>query len=93
MNLKVQCINRLLDKKYGAELLDFLINEKFIDSKVYQNMDNNKSIAQATYLAINTALSDGVLLLADFEWSLLPRERVHITIVAPKIHKEFSYDL
>lgn len=93
MNIKVDCIKRLLDVNCASSMIDFMIKERIVNKELYIDALNDQVIAEITYLALTRALSEERIMLADFEWSILPKELIKITIVTPEIHEEFTYGL
>ena len=93
MNLEIDCIKRLLKVNSASELIGFMIDEKIIKKDLYIDAHDDKAIATTTYLALQQALLEEKVMLADFEWVILPKELIKITIVTPDTHKEFSFGL
>jgi len=90
---EVECIQRLLDVALMVEeWMDFLLENKLLDSSGIPAfaLERNKA------LYIHNVLTEGKktekVLLLDFEWQLLPVERIKVTIVTARNTKEFVYN-
>lgn len=70
---------------------NFLIEEKIVKKEEYVGAATDNMKAEVTYLTLKRALEEEKVMLADFEWIILPKEQIRITIVTPDIHKEFSF--
>lgn len=90
---EVECIQRLLDIGLMVEeWMDFLLENKLLDSSGIPAfaLERNKA------LYIHNVLSEGKksekVLLLDFEWNVLPVERIKVTVVTTRNTKEFVYN-
>jgi hypothetical protein len=90
---EVECIRRLITVGLMVEeWLDFLIEDKLLakeDIAAFR-LENDKALWIHTLL--NKAKKDERVLLLDFEWSLLPIERIKVTLVTQRNTKEFTYN-
>ncbi len=89
---KIQCIERYaaLVGDYG-DLVDFMLEEKIMhDSQI---AEFKKETQKALYLwKLLAGERDKKIMLLDFEWSLLPVERLKITIVTERTSKSFGFN-
>ena len=72
--------------------MDFLLEEKLIDTSDIPAFRLEKDKALYIYGLINTAKNSDRVLLFDFEWAILPLERIKVTVVTPRNSKEFVYN-
>ena len=91
--LKIDCIKRLINVSAHADLINFLIDEKVLDKSELVKATNNKETAETIFFAINSAVKANHINLADFEWFILPKELIKLTIVTSHEHKIFTFGL
>lgn len=97
---EVDCLKRYQEKMGSLdEILGFLLDEHLIDQENIKTIKSSSTSALLvhTYLKTlqkdsNRVLSRNGLQLLEFEWSILPVERIKITIVTDRATKEFTYN-
>ena len=90
-NRQIQCLNRLVKFTSCYEtILDFLVEEKII-SRVELNREG-KDRAMHLYGLIEKGKSDESIMLVSFEWTLLPKEHIQLTLLTRMTRKVFHYD-
>jgi hypothetical protein len=89
---QIECLNRL-DSLNGAisDILEFLFQEALVNKEVIKMVrsgpDKGKSLEQ-----ILAGLSaQGKLQLLEYEWSVLPLERIKVLIITDKATKNFEF--
>jgi hypothetical protein len=92
----VECLNRLFDTiKCREEILQFLKDEHLISDDVMQHILHEHHTQHAS--KILTLLEDlkkkEALQMVDFEWKILPKEFIQLTLVAKTAKKEFTYSV
>ncbi|NVM34006.1 MAG: hypothetical protein HWN81_00320 [Candidatus Lokiarchaeota archaeon] len=93
MNKKVQCLKQLFDLSgCYADILNFLLDERLISQEEVKELGLSYHKAEYLYKIIKRSIESEKLLLADFEWILLPKERIKLTFVSTKQKIEFSYN-
>lgn len=91
---KVNCLDRMFKIAYNmGELVNFLYDEKLISVSDLEEVGKSPEKAKLVYLILEKLKSDGKLLLLDYEWTILPVERIKVSIVTEAIAKEFTYRL
>lgn len=96
MRKKIECLDRLFVLlKCRTDILQFLKDEKLINDDTMNAILIEHHATHSTKIA--TILEDLVkadrLQLVDYEWTILPKELVKLTIVTPVTKKEFGYRL
>ncbi len=90
MNRQIECMARLMAIDGSLDdVVDFLIEEKIIDASVlpYYKREPNKPLFLWTLISN----AKEKVMLFDFEWSILPIERIKITIVTNSTSKTFGH--
>ena len=93
---KIECLELLIKKlKCRTEFLQFLVGEKLITDDVMANTLHGQHFTHST--AIFTILNDlqksEKLQLVDYEWTILPKELIRLTLVTESARKEFTYSV
>jgi hypothetical protein len=76
-----------------VDLLDWMVESKLIDKSAIVDCKSNLTTAELAYLALNKAAQNDKVMLLDYEWAILPREYIKITVVTDREKKEFTYNL
>jgi hypothetical protein len=89
---KITCIERYATLTGGYDdLVDFMLEEKLMTQS--QIAEFKKETQKALYLwKLLVAECDNKIMLLDFEWSLLPIERLKITIVTDRTSRSFGFN-
>lgn len=94
MNKKVECITRFIHLSSSIDnIKSFLVDEKIVNEETFVPVNTIQAFAELIYLVLSKALQEDKITLVDYEWTLLPKEQIKITIVTPTAHKIFSYGL
>ena len=90
-NRKIQCLNRLIKFVSCYEtMLDFLVEEKVVNRV---DLDRSgKDRALHLYDLIEKGIDEDSIMLVSYEWDLLPKERIQLTILTKMTRKTFNYD-
>ena len=96
MRKKIECLDRLfatLNCRY--ELLQFLKDEKIVSDDTMQTILNENHVTHSTRIAslLHELEAEEKLQLVAYEWTVLPKEFVQLTIVTPQAKKEFTYSV
>lgn len=91
---EVECLKRLqqLTPMY-EELIAFLLQEYLLDKeelKVFKNSPDQERLLQAKLASLSEQRK---IQLLEFEWTLLPTERIKVNIVTDRGFKEFSAEI
>lgn len=96
MKRRLEFLNRLFDLlKCRNDLLNYLKEEKLItdnDIQTLLNEHHSSHSLRILTLLDNLAKSDD-LQLVDYEWTVLPFERLKLTLVSRTGKKEFEYNI
>ena len=94
MNKKTECLKKLFKLLHcRQDILEFLAEEKVIPTVAVQDIlhqDHNTHAAQIVTI-LDNAVKEEQLQLVDYEWSILPIERICLTVVSNSTKKEFRY--
>lgn len=90
---EVECIQRLITMALMIEeWMDFLLEEKIMDVSGIPAFRLEKNKALWIHTILNEAKKTEKVLLFDFEWTVLPVERIKVTVVTNRSSKEFTYN-
>jgi hypothetical protein len=90
---KIQCTKRLIQFAASEDIISWMNDNKLIDIEKWKTADSHQLKAEVIVTALLKASDSGKLHLVDFEWSILPIERIKITVVSEREKVEFSYGL
>ncbi len=94
MSKKIECLARFDLLNHGSSLIkEFLIEEKLAKREEFTGAVTKLMEAEVNYLMLKYAIANEKAILVDYEWSLLPKEQIRITVVTADINKEFSFGL
>lgn len=90
--VEIKCIERYLEF-IGDKLLmsQFLIDEKLVDNSFFIKNDSVFVLATKLQRVLSDLLKADKILLVYYEWNLLPKEQLKITITTSQTHKEFYF--
>jgi sulfur carrier protein ThiS len=94
MRKQIEMMNRLFDTlKCRNEILQFLKDEKLINDDTMQAILHDHHTQHATKIAglLAELQQAEKLQLVDYEWRILPKELVKLTIVSKNAKKDFTY--
>ncbi len=93
MNRKVLCLQTLLSKSVAhSEILNFLIESKTISVEEAQKLNLESDIPLALHVLLEKLKKADKLQLLDYEWQILPKERIVLLIVTEYDRREFVYN-
>jgi len=91
---KVEFINRLLRLSHCyEELVQFLIDERMISDFEMSSLKDEADKPRLIYEYLEKLKKEEKLLLLDYEWTILPIERLKLTVVTARDSREFSYNI
>jgi hypothetical protein len=91
-NKEIQCLARLEELTSSNEMIiEFLIQEELMTKEQRKGMIAGSDVAKALqgYLA---CMKGNKLQLLEYEWSLLPVERLKVVIITDRNSREFAYN-
>ena len=92
-NRKVEFLNRLFKLASCYEdLVNFLRSEKALSDFELDTLKNESDKARYLIIHLERIRSEEKLLLLDYEWLVLPVERLKMTLVTERVSKEFVWN-
>lgn len=91
---KIDCLNRLFElTKCRTEVLQYLKSEKIITDDVMAGILHGNHNTHSTQIAtlLQECAKKETVQLVDYEWTILPKELIRLTIVTANSKKEFLY--
>jgi len=90
---EIECLSKLdeLTPAYDA-ILDFLQSEDLISREEAKGIRSSSEIPKGIHTKLATLSKTKKLQLLEYEWTMLPIERIKITIITDRNNKEFSYN-
>jgi len=93
MQKKIDFIGRLFKLSHcNEELLSFLIDEKLINDFERSALKDDPDHPKFFYNLLERLKKDDKLTLLDYEWMILPIERLKLTLVTERNMREFLYN-
>jgi len=93
---KIDFLNRLFElTKCRIELLQFLKDEKIITDDTMARILHDHHTTHATQIVnlLQECHKKETLQLVDYEWTILPKELLRLTLVSNTMKKEFLYTI
>jgi hypothetical protein len=90
---KIHCTKRLIEFGASEEMISWMSDNKLIDKEKWKTADSSQLRAELVVTSLLKAAELDKLHLVDFEWSVLPIERIKITVVSEREKVEFTYGL
>lgn len=90
---EIECIARL--QQLGGnvdDILEFLLGENLILKEDARVLRLNPEVAKAMQLMLHGLSTSGKLQLLEYEWTILPVERIKIHIITDRASREFVYN-
>lgn len=90
-NNEIKALNRLFEtNNYFNEIIDFLASEGVLDKhNLPSKIDGNHAVF--LHEIISVARNNGKLQLSSYEWILLPKEKVELTLITAYTARTFSW--
>jgi|SRR5687768_3090305 len=91
---EIECLQRLhyLSTVY-EELLQFLVEEFLLTKEQLQVIRSSPEQAKLLQAKLASLSKDRLIQLLEFEWTILPVERIKLTVVTDRGHKEFNAEV
>lgn len=96
MRRKIDFLTRLFEVlQCRVDILQFLKDEKLINDDAMQTILHDQHQTHSTKIAmlLEELLKEEKLQLVSYEWSILPKELLSLTIVATNAKKEFIHSV
>lgn len=90
---EIECLMRLdgLTPSYDG-ILEFLHSEDLISRGEGKAIRSSSEVAKKLHEKLTTLSKTKKLQLLEFEWTMLPIERIKVMIVTDRMSKEFSFN-
>ena len=79
------------DEAFFYNITEFLLDERLIKKEELTDLDRPEEKAKYLVNTFDHFLEEELVMLIDWEWVILPIERLKITIVTDNLQKEFTY--
>jgi hypothetical protein len=90
---QIECLSRLNKLEGGIDqILEHLFSEALVNKETVKTVRSSPEPHKEVYMILNNLSSEGKIQLLEYEWTLLPIERIKLTIVSNVSHKEFSHN-
>lgn len=96
MRKKIDMMDRLFATiKCRTEILDWLKQEKLITDDVMQHLLHEHHSSHSTKIVsmLDGLLKEDKLQLADYQWTILPKEYICLSLVSKNDKKDFTYSV
>ena len=96
MRKKIDFLNRMFDRlKNRNDILEFLKLHKLINDDVMQNIlhENHKTHSTVIAMLLQDLATEEKVQLVSYDWTILPKETMKLTIVTETDKKEFIYSV
>ena len=83
-----------LSRKLGSlqDVVDFLLFEEIMTKLEYKEYNSVPDKVRFIFDKLNEYRDAGKFQLLEYEWQILPVERIKLTVVTDKSNKEFSWN-
>ncbi len=90
---EIECLARLSDLTGAlSDILGFLLSEQIIKADVIKGIMASSDHPKLTQALLRSLQTENKIQLLEYEWNVLPVERIKIVIVTDRNSKEFSYN-
>jgi len=90
---QIECLSRLNKLQAGIDqILEHLLSEGLVNIETIKGVRSSSEPHKEVYMILNTLSSEGKIKLLEYEWTMLPIERIKLTIVSNISHKEFTHN-
>lgn len=90
---QIDCLQRLEElTTCRDEIFAFLFDEKLITKEEIKDIKSTSNPSQGLHVFLAKLSSDNKIQLLEYEWQLLPVERIKLLILTDRNNKEFSYN-
>jgi hypothetical protein len=90
---EITCLTRLNDITGAlSDLLSFLLSEKLIDREIIKEIMSSADQVRSAHSYLTQLNQVGKFQLLEYEWQVLPVERIKITIVTDRSSKILDHN-
>jgi hypothetical protein len=91
---EIECLNRLHQMTGCLEdIMEFLHQEGMLSKEDIKGIRMSPEMAKRLRETLAQLSTDGKLQLLEYEWSILPVERINVLIVTNRMTRNFSYNV
>ncbi len=93
---QIDCLNKIFGLlKCRNDILEFLVSEKLITSDKMHHILHSTPTTHATTIAflLKELQHEEKVQLVSYEWTVLPKEYINLTIVTNSSKKEWTYGI
>jgi hypothetical protein len=91
---QIECLARIETVGIGVLdlIMEFLMAENLMNKEERRVMLAGSAVPKSLHTFLANLSKEGKLQLLEYEWNLLPIERIKITVVTDRNSKEFTYN-
>ena len=90
---EIECLTRLQSLTASfSEILFFLVEEKLLTQEQAKSIELSSDRAKAMQLCLSDLNKKDKFQLLEYEWTILPVERIKLHIITDRNSKEFTYN-
>ncbi len=90
---RLQAFRELVSKAYSPrDIIDVLKSDQIVSDKEIHEVTTSYDPTESLFKLLEIKYKDGKLDLLDYEWWILPRRVIVLTIVTPYAKREFRHD-
>lgn len=91
---EIECLRRLQElSPMFEELCSFLLQEYLLSKEEYKVIRSSPEQARMLQAKLAFLSEERKIQLLEYEWTLLPVERIRITLITDTGHKEFGAEV
>jgi hypothetical protein len=91
---QIECLNKLQSLNGGiSDIFEFLYSETLLTREQIHFIKSCPDVGKVMQVRLAAMCKEGKIQLLEYEWNILPIERIKITIVTDKSSKEFEFGL
>jgi hypothetical protein len=92
-NKEIECLLRLDKLENGIDqIIEHLLSEYLVNADIVKTIKKSSEPAKELYLILKDLSTKRTIQLIEYEWTVLPIERIKLTIVSNISHKEFTHN-
>ena len=90
---EIECLSRMQELNSSYEdILGFLYDEVLITKEEIKAIRSSSEVAKMLQKHLSTLSQLNKVQLLEYEWTILPMERIKLLIVTDRNSREFSYN-
>jgi hypothetical protein len=90
---EIECLTRLQNLTGSVdEILQFILDEKLIEKEKVKDIKHSSDQAKELQIFLKNLSKTDKIQLLEYEWVILPVERIKISVVTNRSSKEFTFN-